>query len=89
MDRVKNLVGFEGSFAVDVIGRSGGLALLWRNEGEVSKNSFSKNHIDLVVNIAGSEEWRLTGFYGYPDRRLPRKTWDLLRLLSQQSSLSW
>lgn len=74
---------------MDVIGRSGGLALLWRSEEEVSIKSFSKNHIDAVVSIAGSEEWRLTGFYGEPDRRLRRNSWDLLRLLSQQSSLPW
>lgn len=60
VDKVRDLVGFESSFSVDVLGRSGGIALLWRHENEVSITSFSKNHIDAVVSIVGYSEWRLT-----------------------------
>ncbi|XP_074375401.1 uncharacterized protein LOC141717203 [Apium graveolens] len=89
VEKVRHLIGFESSFSVDVIGRSGGIALLWRNEEEVSIRSFSKNHIDVVVRVVGCANWRLTGFYGEPNRRLRRNTWNLLRLLSQQSNLPW
>ncbi|KAK1361377.1 hypothetical protein POM88_045851 [Heracleum sosnowskyi] len=56
---------------------------------EVKLRSSSKNHIDVAVSISGSEDWRLTGFYGEPNRSLRRRTWELLRMLSQQSSLPW
>lgn len=82
VDRVRHLIGFEGSFSVDVIGRSGGIALILRNKGEVSIHNFSKNHIDAVISIMGCVEWRLIGFYGEPDRRLRRTRCDFLRLLS-------
>lgn len=45
------MLGFEGAFFVDVQGRSGGLALLWRNKEEVQMLSYSKNHIDVLVNM--------------------------------------
>ncbi|XP_074378357.1 uncharacterized protein LOC141719892 [Apium graveolens] len=70
-------------------GRSGGLALLWKNVGDFNLSSLSKNHIDGVVSIEGREDWRLTGFYGEPNRRLRWNTWNLLRLLNHQSSLPW
>lgn len=35
------------------------------------------------------KDWRLTGFYGEPNRRLRRSSWDLLRRLNQHSRLSW
>ncbi|KAL8099905.1 hypothetical protein AgCh_032239 [Apium graveolens] len=48
VDNLKNMLGFEGSFAVDVNGGSGGLALMWKYDGEVKITSFSRNHIDVV-----------------------------------------
>lgn len=89
VDKIKNLIGFEGSFVVDVVGRSGGLALFWKYDGEFRLSSFSRNHIDVVVSTTDREKWRLTGFYGEPNRRLRRNTWDLLRVLNQQSNLPW
>lgn len=74
---------------MDVVGRSGGLAFLWRYDGEVKLNSVFRNHIDVMISIADREEWRLTGFYEEPNRRLRRNTWELLRVLSQHSSLPW
>lgn len=52
VDKVRDLIGFESSFSVDVLGRSGGIAQLWHHENEVSITSFSKNHIDAVLNGA-------------------------------------
>ncbi|XP_074283621.1 uncharacterized protein LOC141608158 [Silene latifolia] len=83
-ERMKGYFGIE----VDSMGRSGGLAMLWRKELDCAFVSSSVHHID--INIKGDEgEWRLTGFYGWPvalDRHL---SWELLRLLSRQSLLPW
>jgi len=34
-------------------------------------------------------EWRLTGFYGFLERRRRRESWNLIRALSRRSNLSW
>ena len=42
----------------------GGLALYWKNSIDVHVDSFSKYHIDSIINKVGDEAWRFTGFYG-------------------------
>ena len=34
-------------------------------------------------------KWRLTGFYGMPERNHRRESWNLLRSLHSRSSLPW
>ena len=49
-------------------GRSGGLAMLWKEGADVSFKSCSNGHIDVVVSEgASAHPWRATGFYGHPD----------------------
>lgn len=76
-------------FVVEPQGRSGGLALLWREQGQARVVSYSQYHIDVEATVEGMGVWRLTGFYGEPNRSQRRKTWDLLRNLSRDSNLSW
>ncbi|XP_062103848.1 uncharacterized protein LOC133814961 [Humulus lupulus] len=87
--RIQYQLGFEGSLSVDAVGRSGGLALLWKHKEEIHLLSYSLNHIDVVVRVEGMSEWRLTGFYGEPNRAFRRRTWDLIRQLSDRSTLPW
>uniref|UniRef100_A0A803P3C0 DUF4283 domain-containing protein n=1 Tax=Cannabis sativa TaxID=3483 RepID=A0A803P3C0_CANSA len=49
---------------VEAIGRSGGLALLWKNQDEVLVDSFSENHIDSTVMFEGQRDFRFTGVFG-------------------------
>ncbi|ONK81414.1 uncharacterized protein A4U43_C01F28980 [Asparagus officinalis] len=49
----------------------------------------SRFHIDIEVSIAGYPKWRLTGYYGNPDRNRRRESWDQLRLLATSSHLPW
>ncbi|XP_074266328.1 uncharacterized protein LOC141588804 [Silene latifolia] len=88
MRRVKEkLDGYYG-MEVDSVGRSGGLAFLWRKEVDCTFVSASVHHMDFSIKgVEGA--WRITGFYGWPavgDRHL---SWDLLRLLGGQSQLPW
>ncbi|XP_074342398.1 uncharacterized protein LOC141679917 [Apium graveolens] len=83
------MVGFEGAYTVDAQGHSGGLVLFWRNKDEVTVQSHSKNHIDVIVEVHGKFKYRLTGFYGEPDRTKRNETWDLIRRLHTQSVLPW
>lgn len=43
----------------------------------------------MVIKENGVDTSRLTGIYREPDRAQRRKTWNLLRNLSQDSNLPW
>nr|GMD05118.1 cyclase-like protein 2 isoform X2 [Ipomoea batatas] len=61
MVALKMRLGFSGLFAVDCSGHSGGLALLWWDQTMVSIASYSSNHIDATITIAGHpSQWRFT-----------------------------
>lgn len=65
MQGIKTKLGWHGCFTVEPVGRGGGLALLWKEETKVSVSSFSQNHIDTEIQLAGNNLiWRFTGFYG-------------------------
>lgn len=89
LEWISNKLGFEGLVTADPQGRSGGIALLWKEEHNARLLSFSRHHIDMEINIAGLIPWHLTGLYGEPDRAQRKKTWDLLRHLAQDSNLPW
>ncbi|XP_060961066.1 uncharacterized protein LOC133031553 [Cannabis sativa] len=89
VDHLSRALGFEGCFVVEAQGRSGGLAMLWKNQEEVSVDTFSENHIDCKVSFEGQREFRFTGVYGEPNRSLRRKTWELLTTLLGRSTLPW
>lgn len=74
-ERAKRSLGLEGMFAIDYQGQGGGIAMLWRNQEEVSVQTYSNNHVDVLV-------FRLTGLYGKPNRARKRHTWDLIRHLN-------
>jgi hypothetical protein len=63
--RVK--LGFTRAFMVDLVGRNGGLALLWKDDSEVEIQNFSRRHINAIVTQEGLEQWKLIGFYGHPE----------------------
>lgn len=89
MEDIRNMLGFEGMLVVEPQGRSGGLALHWKEKEQAELLSLSHNHIDVRVHVDDFREWRLTGIYDEPDRSQRRKTWDLLRNLSRDSNLPW
>lgn len=89
MEWVRNKLGFEGMVTVDPVGKSGGLALMWKDKDQTELISFSQSHIDVKVHLEDMGEWRLTGMYGEPDRSRRRNTWDLLRNLARDANLPW
>ena len=71
-------------------GRSGGLALLWKESTMVHFKSCSHTHIDVVVmEDDGGGPWRATGFYEHPDTGMCSSSWDLLKTLHSQAMLPW
>lgn len=85
--RVK--LGFDHCFSVDRIGRSGGLAIFWKNNFSREILSYSRNHIDVAVMVNNIQDWRLTCFYGYPERDRRAESWQLIRRLASLSSIPW
>jgi exonuclease III len=68
MEWIRVKLGFAGLFVVDPVGRSGGLALLWKEENELEIQNFSRQHINAIVtNSEVRVSWKLTCFYGNPD----------------------
>lgn len=56
----------------------------------VSITSYSSNHIDAQMTVAGHpSQWRFTGFYGHPERHRRKDSWNLLEDLSPQSNQPW
>ncbi|KAL9244044.1 hypothetical protein vseg_017859 [Gypsophila vaccaria] len=72
-------------YEVDSVGRSGGLALLWRKGMQCSLRTASTHHIDVDVDLEG-REWRLTGFYGWAAVAERYLSWQLLRELASTNN---
>jgi hypothetical protein len=67
MEWLQVKLGFAGCFVVDLVGRSGGLTLLWWDVGALEIYNFSLRHINAtVMDGNGLPLWKLTGFYGHP-----------------------
>ncbi|KAL8125618.1 hypothetical protein AgCh_013045 [Apium graveolens] len=71
--------GYASSFTVDKVGRSGGLAILWKRSVSCNAVDSSLNHIDGHVMESSGPSWRLTCYYGYLEAARRREAWDMLR----------
>ena len=74
---------------VSKVTQGGGLALLWKTDFNMSVDSSSLNHINVVVNARKENSWRFTGFYGWPETHKHHESWELLRQLNQKFTLPW
>ncbi|KAL8474604.1 hypothetical protein ACS0TY_031161 [Phlomoides rotata] len=74
--------------AVDCIGHSGGIIVLWKNSQVYSVLSYSHHHIDVLIHNPMCE-WRVMGFYGYPNRAERILPWNLLCMLRNRSNAPW
>ncbi|CAB4313390.1 unnamed protein product [Prunus armeniaca] len=89
MECVQRQLGMMGCFSVGREGRAGGLAFLWQHGVEVSILSSSPGHIDAILKGVDMETFRFTGFYGNPEMRLRRHSWDLLRRIAGTVQGPW
>ncbi|PPS07048.1 hypothetical protein GOBAR_AA13599 [Gossypium barbadense] len=87
--RVQNICRLQNGLVVNSEGRSGGLALMWRDGTNVSIQSYSKHHIDSMVNLENNRKMRVTGFYGHANPNLPSSSWDILRRLGDLVREDW
>jgi exonuclease III len=89
IERFRWILSMPNVVVKDCKGYSGGLALFWRKGISVTIKSLSKYHIDALVQDEDGLVWRLTGIYGEPKAEEKRRTWRLLRLLSNQYTKPW
>jgi hypothetical protein len=85
MERLRIKLGFSCKLAVDSVGTSGGLGLLWSDSVDIRLLSFSSFHIDVQVIPHRGSPWRFTGFYGHPEVSQRHHGWLLLRRLHRMS----
>ncbi|KAK6147594.1 hypothetical protein DH2020_018506 [Rehmannia glutinosa] len=86
-DRLKNVLGFFG-VSVPPVGRSGGLALLWRQNVDVSLRGFNNHFIDAHVSFA-TMKFRFTGVYGQPNISQRRAFWNSFKNLFPRTNEPW
>ena len=71
-------------------GRSGGLALLWREGIDVRFKSCSNSHIDVVVHgVVSIKPWPAISFYSQPEASKRGMSWQLLEALHAQCNMPW
>lgn len=85
---VRGVTNFDNCFVVDSYGKSGGLAMLWKNKIKAQVQSFTKWYISLLVKVTTiDKDWLLTGFYGHLDTSKRYSTLNLLKALNQNLRL--
>ena len=89
MEAIRLKLGFQNAFVVPSIGRSGGLALLWKREVTLEIRNFTTHHIDSHILHGNDSRWKLTGFYGRPKEQRKWESWALLERLNKCCSLLW
>lgn len=89
IEEVAMKIGFSEFYSVDRIGRSGGLAVFWKRNVRCTVMEASQNHIDLKINESYGVSWRLTCYYGFPERERRKDAWNFLRSLASKSQLPW
>ncbi|XP_042990668.1 uncharacterized protein LOC122317666 [Carya illinoinensis] len=90
LDRIKLALGYENCFSVNSKGKSGELALLWKDSVKVEVINYTTWHISaLITSPIDNTQWQLTGFYGHPNSAKRPESWHLLRGLKPTGNLPW
>jgi exonuclease III len=82
-------LGLVNMVAKDCDGQSGGLALFWRSDVNLTAGLKSRYHIDATIIQPDGFKWRFTGIYGDPKTEKRENTWKLLRNIKHHSKLPW
>ncbi|KAG6666594.1 hypothetical protein CIPAW_01G042200 [Carya illinoinensis] len=91
MEKLKYRLRYENCLAINSEERSGGLALLWRNDVSLDIKNYSKSHIHASIQDSSTdcEPWYFTGVYGQPEASRRHETWSLLRSIKVPSDQGW
>ncbi|KAK8299934.1 hypothetical protein V6Z12_D05G353700, partial [Gossypium hirsutum] len=87
--RVQNNCRIQNALAVNSEGRSGGLAMMWKDGMNAAIQNYSKHHIDSLIKLEGDKTLRVTGFYGHANPRCRSSSWEMLRRVGDLAQEEW
>ena len=87
---IMNKLEYTQGITIPSDGKSGGLAMMWKDGVDIRLRSCLNSHIDVEVHEStATTPWRAMGFYGHPDAGKHFTSWQLLDFLKNQYSMSW
>ena len=90
MKGIRNKLEYTQGITVPSDGRSGGLAMMWKEGSDIRLRSYSNSHIDVEVHESLTPiPWRATGFYGHLDAGKRFISWQFLEFLKNQYTMPW
>ncbi|KAK8302591.1 hypothetical protein V6Z12_D04G097400 [Gossypium hirsutum] len=87
--RIQSRCRMGGCLTVSSEGKSGGLAMMWREDVDVTIQTYSKFHIDSLIKLDNGEVIRFTGSYGHPNPNLRHHAWDMLKKVKDKVNEGW
>ena len=67
--QIQRRIEFKNMLNVPRRNKARGLVIFWKEDFDLSVETFSPNHIESMINKGKDNEWRFTAFYGEPDAR--------------------
>lgn len=90
LERIRKSLQFHGSSYVDPIGRSGGLALWWKEQVDLDVRFKSKNIIRCIISWPNVPNRWLASFVYAPSLLRDRvRFWSHLRCIAQENQYPW
>ncbi|KAK8300260.1 hypothetical protein V6Z12_D05G376500 [Gossypium hirsutum] len=87
--RVQIRCKLQNRLVVNSKGRSGGLVLMWKDELDVTNQSYSKHHIDSTVKLGCTSIIRVTGYYCHANPSEHNNSWNMLQRVGQAVNEEW
>lgn len=89
-EKKSNWLKMNFCFYVDLIGRGGGIPMMWKEEIELDIINYSADHIHSMIRGGALKlSILLAGFYGRPKTTRRKESWDLLSRINQDLETSW
>lgn len=73
IEELRIKLGYSQCFAVDCVGRSGGLAMMCKETENCIITGYPQHHVDIVFLENNVLKWILSCFYRYADRSQRKK----------------
>jgi hypothetical protein len=90
LETIRLRIGFDSVFVVDCVGKSEGLALLWKSEIKVEIQNYSRRHVNVRVWWEPQgPQWKFMRFYGQLVLEKRRESWSLLKFLCTFKPVAW
>lgn len=78
---------FDHCNCVEAIGKGGGLALFWNNNISLTVSAKNSHVIDSIIKDRSGSSWRWSRVYGWAERNLKFKTWEMISKLGSNNYL--